>query len=66
MPKDAVLLNNLCANPEPIHTVCKFRFEACVSGEKASAEQGIVVEAVFMQSLSMGFLATTVYFTLSA
>ncbi|CAC9616420.1 Dethiobiotin synthase BioD (EC 6.3.3.3) [uncultured Gammaproteobacteria bacterium] len=44
MPKDAVLLNNLCANPEPIHTVCKFRFEACVSGEKASSEQGIVVE----------------------
>ncbi|CAC9609508.1 Dethiobiotin synthase BioD (EC 6.3.3.3) [uncultured Gammaproteobacteria bacterium] len=44
MPKDAVLLNNLCANPEPIHTVCKFRFESCVSGEKASAQQGIVVE----------------------
>ncbi|CAB5499957.1 Dethiobiotin synthase BioD (EC [Bathymodiolus thermophilus thioautotrophic gill symbiont] len=44
MPKDAVLLNNLCANPEPISAVCKFRFEACVSGEKASAEQGIIVK----------------------
>jgi dethiobiotin synthetase len=44
IPKDAILLNNLCVNPEPIHTVCKFRFEACVNGEQASIKQGIVIE----------------------
>jgi dethiobiotin synthetase len=43
MPKDAVLLNDACANPEPIGVVCRFKFEACVSGEKASAEQGVSV-----------------------
>jgi len=43
IPKDAVLLNDSCANPEPIEAVCTYRFEACVSGEKASTEQGVVV-----------------------
>lgn len=43
VPKDAVLLNDVCTNLEPIDTVCQFKFEACVSGEKASAEQGISV-----------------------
>lgn len=42
-PKDAVLLNNACASPEPIEVVCAYRFEACVSGEKASADQGVEV-----------------------
>lgn len=42
-PKDAFLLNQACANPEPIEAVCKFRFAACVSGEKASTEQGVVL-----------------------
>ncbi|TEU20706.1 MAG: dethiobiotin synthase [Gammaproteobacteria bacterium] len=42
-PKDAVLLNNVCTNPEPIESVCVYRFEACVSGEKASADQGVEV-----------------------
>jgi len=43
VPKDAVLLNNACTNPEPIETVCAYRFEACVSGEKASTDQGVKV-----------------------
>lgn len=43
VPKDAVLLNNACAQPEPINRVCQFRFEACASGEKASLEQGVDV-----------------------
>ncbi|SMM98192.1 Dethiobiotin synthetase [uncultured Candidatus Thioglobus sp.] len=43
IPKDAVLLNNLCQNPEPIDTVCAFQFAACVSGEKASSEQGVTI-----------------------
>ncbi|MBA5248817.1 Dethiobiotin synthetase [hydrothermal vent metagenome] len=43
VPKDAVLLNKACKNPEPIDVVCRFKFEACVSGEKASAEQGVSV-----------------------
>ena len=43
IPKDAVLLNNACTNPEPIEVVCAYRFEACVSGEKASADQGVEV-----------------------
>ncbi|SMN10673.1 Dethiobiotin synthetase [uncultured Candidatus Thioglobus sp.] len=43
IPKDAVLLNSLCTNPEPIDTVCVFQFAACVSGEKASFEQGITI-----------------------
>ncbi len=43
LPKDAVLLNNVCTNPEPIDAVCQFKFEACVSGEKASTEQGLSV-----------------------
>lgn len=42
-PKDAVLLNNACANPEPIGSVCAYRFEACVNGEKASVDQGVEV-----------------------
>lgn len=42
-PKDSKLLNDACLNPEPIETVCRFQFEACVSGEKASAEQGRVI-----------------------
>ncbi len=40
VPKDAILLNDACAQPQPIEKVCKFKFEACVSGEKASADQG--------------------------
>lgn len=43
IPKDAVLLNDACVNPELIDTVCQFKFETCVSGEKASTEQGINV-----------------------
>ncbi len=43
MPKDAVLLNNACTNPEPIEVVCTYRFEACVSGEKASTDQDVEV-----------------------
>lgn len=43
VPKDAILLNDACANPGPIDVVCPFKFEACVSGEKASAEQGVSV-----------------------
>lgn len=42
-PKDAMSLNNACANPEPIDKVCRFKFEACVSGEKASTDQGLSV-----------------------
>jgi len=42
-PKDAVLLNNACASPEPIEAVCAYRFGACASGEKASTEEGIEV-----------------------
>lgn len=44
VPKDAVLLNGVCANPEPIDTVCQFKFEACVSGEKASTGQGVSLQ----------------------
>ncbi len=40
-PKDAFLLNQACTNQEAIDTVCKFRLEACASGEKASLEKGI-------------------------
>ncbi|SMN13153.1 Dethiobiotin synthetase [Bathymodiolus heckerae thiotrophic gill symbiont] len=43
MPKDAVLLNNACVNPEPIDSVCRFKFEDCVSGEKASLDKGVDV-----------------------
>ncbi len=43
VPKDAVLLNEACRNPEPIDVVCQFKFEACMSGEKASIEQGVKV-----------------------
>ena len=43
MPKDAVLLNNACTNPESIEVVCTYRFEACVSGEKASTDQDVEV-----------------------
>ncbi|MEO1939400.1 dethiobiotin synthase [Candidatus Thioglobus sp.] len=41
VPKDATLLNNACAHSEQIEEVCKFQFEACVSGEKASNDQGV-------------------------
>ncbi|MBE8158616.1 MAG: dethiobiotin synthase [Betaproteobacteria bacterium] len=41
LPKDADLLNQACARPEPLAAVCKYRFEACVSGEKASSAAGI-------------------------
>ncbi|WXU00571.1 MAG: ATP-dependent dethiobiotin synthetase BioD 1 [Catillopecten margaritatus gill symbiont] len=41
--KDAVLLNDACVNLESIDIVCPFKFAACVSGEKASAEQGVSV-----------------------
>jgi len=40
-PKDATLLNDTCINPEQIDIVCPFKFEACVSGEKASADLGV-------------------------
>jgi len=43
IPKDAVLLNDACSYPEPIEAVCAYRFESCVSGEKASTDQGIEV-----------------------
>ncbi|CAC9635502.1 Dethiobiotin synthetase (EC 6.3.3.3) [uncultured Gammaproteobacteria bacterium] len=43
LPKDAVLLNNVCSNPGPIDAVCRFKFSACVSGEKASIEQGLSI-----------------------
>ena len=43
VPKDAILLNDACAQPQPIEKVCKFKFEACVSGEKASSDQGVRV-----------------------
>ncbi len=43
VPKDATLLNNACTYPQPIEQVCQFRFEACVSGEKASTDQGIKI-----------------------
>jgi len=42
-PKDSILLNNACETPEAIDTVCRFKFEACVSGEKASLDRGITV-----------------------
>jgi len=38
-----VLLNDACSYPELIEVVCAYRFEACVSGEKASTDQGIEV-----------------------
>ncbi len=41
--KDAILLNGACAKPEPIDTVCRFKFEACVSGEKASTDKGLSI-----------------------
>mgnify|MGYP006421519643 FL=1 len=43
VPKDATLLNNACALPQSIEKVCKFKFEACVSSEKASIGQGVKV-----------------------
>ncbi|MDC9714571.1 MAG: dethiobiotin synthase [Gammaproteobacteria bacterium] len=43
MPKDAMLLNKACANPESIDMVCRFKFEGCVSGEKASLDKGVSV-----------------------
>lgn len=43
LPKDAVLLNDTCAKPELIDAVCQFKFEACVSGEKASIDQSLSV-----------------------
>lgn len=43
VPKDATLLNKACKNPEPIDVVCRFKFAACVSGEKASVGQGVSV-----------------------
>ena len=43
VPKDAVLLNDACTNPNPVESVCAYRFEACASGEKASTDQGIEV-----------------------
>ncbi|MDG2353994.1 MAG: dethiobiotin synthase [Gammaproteobacteria bacterium] len=43
VPKDAVLLNDACTSPDPIESVCAYQFEACVSGEKASTDQGVEV-----------------------
>lgn len=43
LPKDAVLLNDACVNPESIDAVCQFKFEACVNGEKASIDQSLSV-----------------------
>lgn len=44
VPRDAEFLNSACINPDPMDRVCKFRFEACVNGEKASLEQNNVVD----------------------
>ncbi len=41
--KDAMLLNSVCTKPEPIDVVCQFKFEACVSGEKASEDKGLSI-----------------------
>ncbi len=41
LPKDAILLSSVCKTPEPIDVVCRFKLEACASGEKASAKQGL-------------------------
>ncbi len=43
IPKDATLLNEACSHTQPIGQVCKFQFEACVSGEKASVDQGVKI-----------------------
>ncbi len=43
LPRDAVLLNNACANSGPIDVVCRFKFEACVSSEKASMDQNLSI-----------------------
>jgi len=53
-PKDAILLNDACAQPQPIEKVCKFKFAACVSGEKASTDQGakITLDDLVVASLS--------------
>lgn len=40
---DARLLNQACDQPESIDSVCQFKFEACVSGEKAVTDQGEVL-----------------------
>ena len=41
--KDARLLNEACLLSEDIEKVCRFVFEACVSGEKASSQQGLSI-----------------------
>ncbi|KAA0451572.1 MAG: dethiobiotin synthase [Candidatus Thioglobus sp.] len=43
LAQDALRLNAACANPEAIDVVCRFKFEACASGEKASKQQGEVI-----------------------
>lgn len=41
--KDATRLNEACTNPEPNERVCRYRYEACVSGEKASSDLGQIL-----------------------
>lgn len=41
LAKDAMLLSEACGNNEPLSVVCPFRFEACVSAEKASEDDGV-------------------------
>ena len=40
VPKDALLLSHSCREVEPLDRVCPFRFQACASAEKASADAG--------------------------
>lgn len=53
-PKDATLLNNACKNPETIDKVCPYRFEACVSGEKASTDAGMALSLVQLSAACQG------------
>jgi len=43
IPKDAKLLSEACNNKEPLEKVCKFRFEACVSPEKAIDDKKVTI-----------------------
>jgi dethiobiotin synthetase len=43
IPKDSVILNKACKHPEPLTNVCSFRFEDCVSGEKASTDKNVLI-----------------------
>lgn len=41
--KDAKRLNEACTHPEPSELVCRYRYEACVSGEKAGSDSGQIL-----------------------